>query len=139
LDTAYVAKCYLNEPDAAAVRRFVREQSGLTSSAWCRPELACLLHRHVREGGLTTRQARTLHDLFLEDVASGVWTLVPVSSDLLGRVEEKLRRLRRRLFLRAGDALHLTTAAMAGFKEVWSNDRHLLAAARWFSLRGRSV
>jgi predicted nucleic acid-binding protein len=139
LDTAYVAKCYVNEPGAEAVRGLVREQSGLTSSAWCRPELACVLHRHVREGGLTTRQARTLHDLFLEDVASGVWTLLPVSSDILGRVEEKLRRLRRAVFLRAGDAIHLTTAAMAGFREVWSNDRHLLAAARSFSLRGRSV
>jgi predicted nucleic acid-binding protein len=41
------------------------------------------------------------------------------------------------LFLRAGDAVHLATAAEAGFGEVWTNDRHMLAAARAFGLRGR--
>jgi len=139
LDTAYVAKCYLNEPDAERVRELVQSRAGVTSSAWSRAELACVLHRHVREGGLTARQARTLHGLFLEDVANGVWTLVPVSSDVLTRVEERLGRLRRTVFLRAGDAIHLTTAGMAGFREIWTNDRHMLAAARSFGLRGRSV
>jgi hypothetical protein len=31
------------------------------------------------------------------------------------------------------------SARDAGFSEIWSNDRHLLAAARHFGLRGRSV
>ena len=43
------------------------------------------------------------------------------------------------IFLRAGDAVHLMTAVDAGFKEVWTNDRHMLAAASSFGLRGRSV
>ncbi len=139
LDTAYVAKCYLNEPDAEAVRALVRDQTGLTSSAWCRAELACVLHRHVREGGLTPRQTRALHDLFLEDISDGVWTILPVTSELMDRVEARLRRLRAQVFVRAGDAIHLVTAASAGFTEIWTNDRHLLAAARAFGLRGRTV
>jgi predicted nucleic acid-binding protein len=139
LDTAYIAKCYLNEPDAATVRAFVVGQSGLTSSAWARAELACVLHRHVREGSLTARQARALHALFLEDVADGVWDLIPVSAGLLARVEERVLRSGRMVFLRAGDAVHLLTAAGAGFKEVWTSDRHMLAAARTFGLRGRTV
>jgi hypothetical protein len=28
---------------------------------------------------------------------------------------------------------------MTGFREIWTNDRHLLGAARSFGLRGRSV
>ena len=32
-----------------------------------------------------------------------------------------------------------TTAAAAGFREIWTNDRHMLAAAKSFGLRGRSV
>lgn len=140
LDSAYIAKCYLNEPDADRVRDLVRGATGLTSSAWCRAELACILRRHVREGGLTRRQARELHSLFLGDVREGVWSLLPVSADLLGALETRLRRMRRRdIYLRAGDALHLTTAVENGFREIWTNDRHMLAGARSFGLRGRSV
>jgi predicted nucleic acid-binding protein len=140
LDSAYIAKCYLNEPDSAPVRTLVRGKPDLTSSAWCRAELACTFLRHVRERALTKRQARELHDLFLDDVRSGAWTLLPVSANLFERVETRLKGLRRRdVFLRAGDAVHLATAADAGFREIWTNDRHLLAAARLFGLRGRSA
>ncbi len=140
LDSAYVAKCYLNEPDAARVRALVAGQQGLPSSAWCRAELACIFLRHVREGALTRKQARELHALFLDDVRTGAWGLLPASSDMLESLEDRVKRLRRRdVFLRAGDAIHLTTAADAGFREIWTNDRHMLGAARSFKLRGRSV
>ncbi len=139
LDTAYIAKCYLNEPDADPVRDLVRGQKGLTSSAWCRAELACVFHRHVREGMLSLRQATALHDLFVDDLHAGIWNLVPVTEKLLSLVEARVRSLRRRqVFLRAGDAVHLVTASAAGFREVWTSDRHLLQATRLFGLRGRA-
>ena len=34
---------------------------------------------------------------------------------------------------------HLVTAADSGFTEIWTNDRHMLAAAPHFGLAGRSV
>ena len=140
LDTAYVAKCYLNEPEAQKVRSLVRDVRGLTSSAWCRPELSCLLLRHLREGGLSKAQTVALHDLFLQDVAHGVWNLIPVSTDLLEEVEDRLRRMRKvEIFLRAGDAVHLASAKRAGFDAVWTSDRHMLKAAPRFGLKGRSV
>jgi predicted nucleic acid-binding protein len=130
----------LNEPDAEGVRALVRGKSGLASSAWCRAELACVFRRHVREGSLKAAQARTLHAMFLEDVRDGAWNLLPVTSELLEGLESKLSKLRKRdLFLRAGDAVHLVTAAEAGFREVWTNDRHMLSAARSFGLKGCSV
>src|SRR5580704_10921618 len=43
------------------------------------------------------------------------------------------------LFVRSADAVHLTTAQEAGEREVWTNDRHMLAAAAYFGLSGQSV
>lgn len=139
LDSAYIAKCYLNEPDASAVRGLVRGRARLTSSVWCRAELACVFRRHVREGGLDPQAAQELHDLFAHDVQANIWTLIPVSTRLLDTLDTRLRGLPADLYLRAGDAVHLHTAAEGGFGEIWSNDRHLLAAAGAFGLRGRSV
>lgn len=138
LDSAYIAKCYLNEPDAQAVRSLVGGED-LTSSAFCLAEMACIFQRHVRERGLTRRQAARLRRLFLADVRSGVWNLISVSDAVLEAVQRKVRRLPDSVFLRAGDAVHLVSASQAGFHEFWTNDRHLLAAARHFGLAGRSV
>ena len=41
--------------------------------------------------------------------------------------------------MRTADALHLTTAAEMGERDVWTNDRHMLAAAAYFGVTGRSV
>jgi hypothetical protein len=43
------------------------------------------------------------------------------------------------VYLRAGEAVHLTTAQDIGESEIWTNDRHLVAAAAHFGLQGRSV
>lgn len=138
-DTAYVAKCYVNEHDGARVRELARSASSLSTSAWCRAELACVLHRHLREGSITPHQVRTLAGMFQDDIAAGVWELIPLSEGLLSSVADRLSRLPRSVYVRGGDAVHLVSALTAGFTEIWSNDRQLLAAAPHFGLVGRSV
>ena len=64
---------------------------------------------------------------------------MPVTNLILRRVEHLTRTLPTIIFLRAGDAIHIVSAVEAGFHEIWTNDRHLLAAATHFGLQGRSV
>ncbi len=77
--------------------------------------------------------------MFQDDVDHGVWDLVPVSEGLLHSVADRVSRLPRAMSIRSGDALHLVSALTAGFTEIWSNDRHLLAGAPHFGLVGRTV
>ena len=137
-DTAYLGKCYWNEPDGRLVRELARRAHGLYSSAICIAEMACLSHRKVREGPVTSADAVMRRDLFPDDLSSGVITAVPVTDRLLRRVEARTRTLPLSCYLRTFDALHLVTAADSGFGEVWTNDRHMLATAPHFGLAGRS-
>jgi predicted nucleic acid-binding protein len=138
-DTAYLAKCYWNEPDGRMVRELAQQAEGLYSSSICIAEMACLAHRKVREGPVTEAEAAIRRDLFLDDLSSGVIIATPVTERLLRRVEMVTRALPSTCYLRTFDALHLVTAADTGFVEIWTNDRHMLAAAPHFGLRGRSV
>ena len=138
-DTPYVAKCYLKENDSQAVRNLAYASSGLCSSSWCIPEMACVFQRQIREFKVPTAQVIRARDFFLEDLQSGVWTMLPISEPFLVRVASFVAALPPALYLRAGDAIHLTAAQEAGFTEIWSNDRRLIEAAPAFGLIGKSA
>lgn len=139
LDSAYVAKFYVNEPDANAVRKMIRRAPNVCSSAWALLEVTCVFHRHVREGSLTVEQGRELMEVFRGHVDSDLWNLIPVSDALLRTAVTLIRGLPQNVPLRAGDAIHLATALDVGEPEIWTNDRHLLAAAAHVGIAGRSV
>ena len=139
LDSAYIAKFYLNEPDSPRVRRLIAGAGVLLSSMWALGEVTCAFHRHMREGWLSDVQYRALCRVFLEDVDAGNWTLIPVSERLLRQQVTLLIALPGTVHLRTGDAMHLTTAVDSGEREIWTSDRHLLAAAAHFGLVGRSA
>jgi predicted nucleic acid-binding protein len=139
LDSAYIAKYYVNEPDADAVRKLIAGASVLCSSSWALVEVTCVFHRHVREGSLTLAQGRELSDVFREHVESDVWNLIPVSGSLLRRTATLIRGVPADISLRAGDAIHVASALEMGETELWTNDRHLLAAAAHFGITPRSV
>jgi predicted nucleic acid-binding protein len=119
-DSAYLAKYYFNEQDSAAVRNAIQTADFKVSSLWVIAEVTCVFHCHVREGALSGIQA---HD----------------PGRLLRRAGFLVGNLPPNVFLRAGDAVDLTTAVEAGESEIWTNDRHLLAAAPHFGLAGRTV
>jgi predicted nucleic acid-binding protein len=139
LDTAYIAKYYLNEPESTAVRGLIRSADVVYSSVWALPEVHCVFHRHMREGVITARSARDLARLFLDHVDEGLWNLLPAGEALLRRAGAIVTSAPPRISLRTADAVHLTTAKDLGEGEVWTSDRHMLAAASHFGLTGRSV
>lgn len=139
LDSAYIAKFYVNERDSAAVRTLIRRADSLVTSAWSLGEVACVFQRHMREGSLSPAQSRELARTFLKHVESGLWTLIPVTDALLKRMIVRVNASAEGVYLRAGDAVHLITAQDLGEHELWTNDRHLLSAAPYFGLIGRSV
>jgi len=67
-----------------------------------------------------------------------LWKLIPVHEALLRATSLLMVSAPPDLFIRTADAVHLTTAQQIGESEVWTNDRHMLAAAPYFGLRGRS-
>ena len=139
LDTSYIAKFYFNEPESPRVRELVRKADAIHSSLWALAEFHAVLHRHLREGALSPSAARDLASRFSEHVEDGLWRLMPVNEALLRRTGALMVSAPRDLFIRTADAVHLTTAHELGEREVWTNDRHMLAAAAYFDLTGRSV
>ena len=143
-DTAYIAKCYLNEVDSAAVRKLAYSSSKLYSSSWCIPEMACVFQRQIREFKVPAAQVVRARDFFLQDVQSGIWSMLPLSEHFLFRAASfraasLITALSPSMYLRAGDAVHLTAAQEAGFTEIWSSNRRLLEAAPAFGLTGKSI
>lgn len=138
-DAAYVAKCYLNEPGAERVREVARRADGLASCELARLELASILKRHVREGHVTRRGMAAILKEFEQDERDGVWQWFAVTSALLDKARHHVLNLPSTVFVRSGDALHLTCAEEHGFREVYTNDRQMLQAARHFDVIGVNV
>jgi predicted nucleic acid-binding protein len=135
-DAAYVAKCYLNEPGADRVREVAYAADGLASCELARLEFASILKRHARERHVTGREMRAILKDFEEDERNGVWRWFGVTSELVEKTRKVVLGIPSQVFLRTGDALHLACAEEQGFQEVYTNDRHMLKAARHFHLTG---
>ena len=137
-DSSYIAKFYFNEPESAQVRELVQSADTIHSSLWALAEFHAVIHRRLREGLLSPGDARELSSRFSEHVREGLWKLIPVGEALLRTTGALMVSAPPDLFLRPADAVHLATAQQIGESEVWTNDRHMLAAAPYFGLNGRS-
>ena len=138
-DAAYIAKCYLNEAGADRVRALAYGADGLASCELARVEFASILKRHVRERHVTRRELTAILRDFEEDEQNGVWRWFSVTSGLLDKVRKTVLELPNTVFVRSGDALHLACAEEHGFQEVYTNDRHMLQAAKHFHVTGVNV
>jgi predicted nucleic acid-binding protein len=138
-DTAYLLKYYVEEPGSAEVRALIDNQLGVGSLSLARLELAAAFHRKFRESIIEPGAHMTLVAQFTADNSSGFWTWFDSTRELVDIASKKFANLPKQIFLRASDALHLVCAKEHGFREIYSNDKHLLAAAKHFGLKGRNV
>lgn len=138
-DTAYLLKCYVKEVGWQEVRALARQHDRVACSAYGRLELHAALHRKLRERELTRAQLATVFDQLELDDAQRLWNWLPLTEAIMASVTSLFRALPGTVFVRTADAIHLVTAMSHGFREVYSNDIHLLAAAPHFSLRGKNV
>ena len=102
-------------------------------------ELVAAFHRKLREGALPLRSYRAVFAQFECDRAADAFRWLPAGPTVLEMVREVYADLPRAVFLRGADALHLATASVNGLKSVYSHDRHFLAAAGHFGLKGVNV
>jgi len=137
-DSCYLGKYYLAEPGSDEVRRTFHGQEVMCLELG-RVELVAAFHRNLRRGTITSATFLALFNQFEHDDQAGLWTWLPLTHDLLNQALLVYRELPPSVFLRAFDAMHLVAASHAHAKEIYSNDRHLLAAARRFGLRGINV
>ena len=138
-DTAYLLKYYVDEPGSKEVRSLIDRQTGVGSLSLGRLELAAAFHRKLRESQIEPATHECLISQFEVDNMAGLWTWFDATPDLVDKASKNFGTLPAKIFLRASDALHLACAKEHGFREIHSNEQHLLDAAKHFGLKGQNV
>lgn len=124
---------------ARQVLELLRGNHGRGSSIHERLDVWSGVHRHLREGNITSGNARAVWQQFRADERAGLWHWLGLTERAVRRACEAFERLDPEIFLRSGDALHLACARENGFAEIFSGDRILLGAAAHVGLKGVSV
>ena len=135
LDTSYLVRLYFEEPGFPVVRELAATDQ-VACAVHGEAEVFSAFHRKFREGVITPRAYQARLEQFDADREAGAFHWLPAGPEVCERVGKAYAGLPRTVYLRGADALHLATAAVNGFKVIYSNDRHLLAAAGHFKLKG---
>lgn len=138
-DSSYLFRLYSQERGHEVVQQLPVGHDWVASASHARAEFSTIILRHRRERLASDDLLIELHEQFLDECRAGRIRLLSLNDAAFERIEVVLRASPRSTFLRAADALHLACAAANGFTDVYSNDRHFLAAASLFGLRGVDV
>lgn len=138
-DTCYIVKCYFFERGSEAVRRLTVLGEPIGSCELARIEFFSAAHRHFREGNISKKNLSSVLHHFREDEQNGYWTWFPIHSDITEECCAAFETLPQSVYLRAADALHLSSARAQGFKTIYTNDEKLSAAAIHYGLKAIDV
>jgi predicted nucleic acid-binding protein len=138
LDTSYIVRLYLDNQGWERVRELAVMEH-VACSIHGRTEVISTFHRKLREGVFTTVQYHHLLEQFEFDCENSAYRWLPLSLAVAERLSRGYKSLPKTVFLSSADALHLACAVENGFKEIYSNDQRLLAAAVHFGVKGVNI
>ncbi len=138
-DTSYLARLYLRNHGFEEVRELAGSGTTIASAWHAQAEIVSSFHRVYRERRLQHGVYLTVLEQFINDSKADLFHWLPLTHSIQQRLEQFFWTAADSHFLRAADALHLACAAEQGFTEVFSNDRHFLAAAPLFGMTGVNV
>ena len=137
-DTSYLVRLYYADAGAEAVRALAATDH-VACAAHGQAEMIAAFHCKLREGAIRpAAYAALLGQVRAHHEAGAIRWLAP-DDETFSRIGEVYAKLPPAVYLRAADAIHLATAVECGFRFVYSNDVHLLAAAEHFAIEGRNV
>ena len=137
-DTSYLVRLYYQDPGADAVRALAATDH-VACAALGQAEIMAAFHRKLREGAIRPAAYSALAGQVKTHIAAGAVQWLGQDEETLLRVTRVYEQLPPSVYLRGADAIHLGSAAEAGFRIVYSNDLHLLAAAKHFGIEGKNV
>src|SRR5262245_13912355 len=132
-DTSFLTPLIREEATTVRVENYLRTipAGELAISHWTMVEIASLLAREVRMGGITSEGAKQAEHQFDTVVTEAFIVLLPQATDFrLAR--EYLGN--HRTGLRAGDALHLAIARNQKAEAIYTLDKGLLRAGNMLGL-----
>jgi predicted nucleic acid-binding protein len=137
-DTSYLVRLYYADPGADQVRALAATDH-VACAALGQAEMMAAFHRKLREGAIKPAAYAALLEQAQAHIEAGAIHWLAQDNEILSRVRRVYRNLPASVFLRGADAIHLATAAEAGLRAIYSNDAHLLAAARHFGIEGKNL
>jgi predicted nucleic acid-binding protein len=137
-DTSYLVRLYFADPGADAVRALAATDH-LVCASHGQAEMLAAFHRKLREGAIREATYAALLGQVQAHFEAGAFLWLAQNAEIMARIRNVYQKLPAAVFLRGADAIHLATAAEAGFRIIYSNDGHLLAAAGHFGIEGRNV
>ena len=137
-DTSYLVRLYYQDTGADQVRALAASDH-VACASHGQAEMMAAFHRKLREGAISTAAYRALLGQVEAHIKAGAFRWLAQDAEILLRVRHVYQNLPASVFLRGADAIQLATAAESGFRIVYSNDAHLLAAAKHFGIEGKNV
>ena len=131
-DTSALLKLYLQEADSATFRQLAADTERITISAIARFETEAVFRRKEVDGAIPRNEADAFQRQFDTDTQSGAINSIPLGPAVEILYSDVLRNCLARtppVFVRASDALHITTALAEGETQFVTADARQRAAA----------
>lgn len=138
-DSAYLFRLYLKGDQTQKIEDFLKSGEVIASSLHGKTELYSAFHRGFRENLYPLNQIEKMIEQVNLDTLQENLHWFPITEKTVTCTQAVYSTAPASCFLRGADALHLACASENGFQTIYSNDKHLLAAAPLFGLKGKNI